>query len=74
LVLDLAKFESGDGEDDYRHRMIVNGLAFVVLAALIMIGIWLAANINDHRHALRAVNFTLAFDSDADWVMFAAGQ
>jgi hypothetical protein len=74
LVPDLAKFESDDREDDYRHRMIVNGLALVVLVALIVIGIWLAVNINDHGHALRAVNFITALDSDVDWVMFAAGR
>jgi hypothetical protein len=45
-VLSLAKYERGD-EDDYRHRMIMNGLAFVVTVALIAAGIWLAANIHD---------------------------
>jgi hypothetical protein len=54
--------------------MIVNGLAFVVLLALILIGIWLAANINDQHHALRAFNPGAALDSDGDWMIFADGR
>ena len=50
LILNLAKFEVDVREDDYRHRMIMNGLAFVVLLVLTIIGIWLAANINDQHH------------------------
>jgi len=46
LVLSLAKYERG-GEDDYRHRMIMNGLGLVVTVALIAAGVWLAANIHD---------------------------
>ena len=41
-VEDLAKFERGEGTDDYRHRMIVNILAFVFVLALIGAGLWLA--------------------------------
>jgi hypothetical protein len=41
-VDDLAKFERGEGVDDYRHRMTVNILAFVFVIALIGAGIWLA--------------------------------
>jgi hypothetical protein len=41
-VEDLAKFERGEGADDYRHRMIVNILAFVFVLALIGAGLWLA--------------------------------
>ena len=41
-VDDLAKFERGDGTDDYRHRMIVNIIAFVFVLALIGAGLWLA--------------------------------
>jgi hypothetical protein len=40
-VQDLAKFERGEGVDDYRHRMIVNIAAFVFVLALIGTGIWL---------------------------------
>jgi hypothetical protein len=53
LTLSLIKFELDGREDDYQHRMIMNGLAFVVLLALVTIGIWLAANINDRHHTLR---------------------
>ena len=41
-VEDLAKYERDDGVDDYRHRMIVNVLAFAFIVALIGAGIWLA--------------------------------
>jgi hypothetical protein len=41
-VEDLAKYEHEDGEDDYRHRMIVNGLAFAVAVLLVVGGIWIA--------------------------------
>lgn len=41
-VEDLAKYEHGEGSDDYRHRMIVNVAAFVFVIALIGAGLWLA--------------------------------
>ena len=41
-VEDLGKYERPQGEDDYRHRMIVNGLALVATIVLIVIGIWIA--------------------------------
>jgi hypothetical protein len=41
-VKDLAKYERGEGADDYRHRMIVNVAAFLFVIALIGAGIWLA--------------------------------
>jgi hypothetical protein len=41
-VEDLSKYERTDELDDYRHRMIVNIIAFVFLAALIAGGVWLA--------------------------------
>jgi hypothetical protein len=46
-ILSLAKYERDGQEDDYRHRVIINGLALVVTVALIAIGVWLAANIHD---------------------------
>lgn len=46
LILSLAKYERDAQEDDCRGRMILNGLAFVVTAALIAIGLWLASNID----------------------------
>lgn len=42
VVQGLAKYERGDGPDDYRHRMIVNLAAFVFVMALIGAGLWLA--------------------------------
>ncbi|MGH6665145.1 MAG: hypothetical protein ACREB2_09635 [Pseudolabrys sp.] len=41
-VNDLAKYEQGGEVDDYRHRMIVNIVAFVFVVALIGAGLWLA--------------------------------
>ena len=41
-VEDLGKYEQPQGEDDYRHRMIVNGLALLATIVLIVIGIWIA--------------------------------
>jgi hypothetical protein len=48
-VKGLAKYEGGEREDDYRHRMMVNlaGLAVTVLLALA--GIWLTIQIADLR-------------------------
>jgi hypothetical protein len=45
-VLSLARYERDGHEDDYRQRMIMNGLAFLATVALIAIGVWLAANID----------------------------
>lgn len=43
LVPDLSKFESpGDEPDDFRHRMLVNGLGFAVTVLLIVGGVWIA--------------------------------
>jgi hypothetical protein len=39
---DLTKFERKPELDDYRHRMIVNVVAFVFIMALIGAGYWLA--------------------------------
>ena len=41
-VEDLAKYERSAEADDYRHRMIVNGAAFLFVVALIGAGLWLA--------------------------------
>ena len=45
----LAKYERSGGEDDYRHRMIMNvaTLAFTILLATA--GAWLAVTIADMR-------------------------
>jgi hypothetical protein len=41
-VMDLARFERATGTEDYRHRMLVNLLAFAVTALLVLAGVWLA--------------------------------
>jgi hypothetical protein len=41
-VEDLAKYERDESTDDYRHRMIVNAVAFAFIVALIGAGFWLA--------------------------------
>jgi len=41
-VNDLAKYERGENPDDYRHRMVVNVVAFVFVIGLIAAGLWLA--------------------------------
>ena len=48
-VADLTKYERGQGEDDYRHRMTMNALGLLVTAVLVVIGIWLAASISEMR-------------------------
>jgi hypothetical protein len=40
----FAKYDQ-DKEDDYRHWMLVNSLAFGLLIALIAVGVWLMVNI-----------------------------
>jgi hypothetical protein len=49
-VGDLSRFERHqDGHDDYRHRMIVNGLAFILCMFLVLAGIWLATKMAQMR-------------------------
>ena len=46
----LAKYEGGEeGEDTYRHRMIVNLAALAVTVVLALAGVWLAMQIADMR-------------------------
>ena len=43
LVPDLSKFESPrEDADDFRHRMLMNGLGFGVTVLLIVGGVWIA--------------------------------
>jgi hypothetical protein len=48
-VQGLAKYEGGRGEDDYRHRMMVNLAAVVFTVLLSIVGIWLTLQIADMR-------------------------
>jgi len=41
---DLRAFE-GEGPDDYRHRMTMNAVAFVVCVFLVLAGVWLATKL-----------------------------
>jgi hypothetical protein len=42
-VPDLEKYERAPDEpDDFRHRMIMNGLGLAVTMALVVTGIWIA--------------------------------
>lgn len=42
-VTDLGEYERAPEEpEDYRHRMIVNGLAFIATVVLVVVGIWIA--------------------------------
>lgn len=45
----LAKYEGGEADDDYRHRMAVNVAALVVTALLTLAGIWLVMQLAELR-------------------------
>jgi hypothetical protein len=50
LVGDLSRFEQPvDTQDDYRHRMIVNVLAFVFCVLLVVAGVWLTDRLAQMR-------------------------
>jgi hypothetical protein len=44
-VDDLAAFEEEDRHIDYRHRMIMNVIAVVIVSVLISAGVWIADTI-----------------------------
>jgi hypothetical protein len=44
-VDDLAAFEEEDGHIDYRHRMLMNVFAVVIVSVLITAGVWIADTI-----------------------------
>lgn len=41
-VAGLVKFEQAPEQDDYRHRMITNGLALIFIVLLVIAGVWIA--------------------------------
>jgi len=49
FLASLAKYEGGEGEDSYRHRMIVNVAGLLVTVALAIAGAWLVVQIADLR-------------------------
>jgi hypothetical protein len=48
-VQGLAKYEGGEIDDNYRHRMVVNFAALAFTVALASAGIWLAIQIAEMR-------------------------
>jgi hypothetical protein len=38
----LGDYERGGEPDDFRHRMVVNVIAFLFVSALVLAGVWLA--------------------------------
>jgi hypothetical protein len=48
-VPDLTKFERAETGDDYRHRMMMNVLGFLVTIGLIVAGLWLVDKIAEIR-------------------------
>jgi len=46
---DLGRYQRSEGDDDYRHRMIVNALALLFVLALIGAGLWLADSMAQMR-------------------------
>jgi hypothetical protein len=45
----LAKYEGGEHDDNYRHRMMVNVAALVFTVVLAIAGAWLVIQIADMR-------------------------
>jgi len=45
----LAKYEGGERQDDYRHRMMVNLAALIFTLLLATAGAWLAMKVADMR-------------------------
>ncbi len=43
-VPDLSRFHGPPDNEDYRHRMLMNVLAFAVLSVMIFFGVWIADN------------------------------
>jgi len=44
---DLAQFEEEDVHIDYRHRMLMNVMAVMIVSALVGVGVWIADTITD---------------------------
>jgi hypothetical protein len=54
-VNDLSKYSRGPEEDDFRHRMAMNLLAFALLSLIVVCGVWLTNNINKKTRDLDCV-------------------
>jgi hypothetical protein len=46
---DLEQFARADEPDDFRHRMMVNAIAFLFVAFLVIAGVWLADTLTTMR-------------------------
>jgi hypothetical protein len=46
-VPDLSRFQRPPEDEDYRHRMLMNALAFAVLSVMILFGVWIADNMSE---------------------------
>lgn len=44
---DLAQYEDEDTNVDYRHRMLMNIIAVVIVSCLVGVGVWIADTIAD---------------------------
>lgn len=44
---DLAQYEEEDAHIDYRHRMLMNVIAVMIVASLVGFGVWIADTITD---------------------------
>ncbi len=44
-VPDLTKYQTPESDDEYRHRMMVNAVALVFTALLVLAGVWAAITI-----------------------------
>jgi len=47
-VPDLAKYECPESDDEYRHRMMLNAIAFVFTGLLVVAGVWIATHMMVH--------------------------
>ena len=52
VVPSLAVYERCEGDDDFRQRMAMNCIAFVVNLLLIIVGVWLADRITSSERSL----------------------
>ena len=48
-VADLQKYQRAREEEDYRHRMVVNGLALAFCIVLAVAGVWLVNEIAEMK-------------------------
>jgi hypothetical protein len=48
---DLAQYEQEDLHINYRHRMLMNVMAVVIVSALVGAGVWIADTIEDMQKA-----------------------